>query len=110
MVNSKNIIEINKKHGGFVLNRSNLDFAVDMANKEKNIYRKNAYLIRGIVQGHAFFDGNKSTASEVVLKDFMKEKIKCNKRMFEKGIINLAKEKNTPIIKIERRLRRWCPK
>ncbi len=110
MCMKKEIIKINKKHGGIIINKSNLEFAVDRAKEEKNIYKSNAHLLKGIIQGHPFLDGNKSTASEVVLKIFSKEKIGCNKKSFEKGIINLAKEKNTPIIKIERNLRKWCKK
>ena len=108
MIKIDNIIRINKKYDGSLINRSNLDFTIERANSEKNIYKSNAHLLKGIVQGRPFLDGNKSTASEIVLRRFAKQKIGCNKNSFEKGIINLAKEKNTPLIKIERRLRKWC--
>lgn len=108
MVKIDNIIKINRKHGGSLINKSNLDFAVDRSNREKNIYKSNAHLLKGIIQGHPFLDGNKSTASEIVLRRFAKQKIKCQKNLFERGIINLANESNTSLIKIERRLRKWC--
>lgn len=110
MVSSKQIIKINKKHGGTLINKNNLDYAVERANKEKNIYKSNAYLLRGIVVSHPFLDGNKSSATEIVLKRFKEEKIKCNEKMFSKGIINLAKTNETSINKIQRRLMRWCTK
>ena len=110
MVNIEKIIEINKKFGGSLLNKSNLEFDTDMANKSKDIYRSNAHLLRGIVQGHTFFDGNKKTASAVVLSRFRKHGIKCNENQFAKGIVSLAQERNTPIKNIERRLKRWCPR
>ncbi len=110
MLNIKKIIALNKKHGGSLLNKSNLQFDIDRAKNAKNIYKSNAHILRGIVQGHPFLDGNKSTASELVLKRFKKEKIKCNPELFSRGIIKLARERNTPINKIERRLRKWCTK
>jgi len=110
MVKISTIIKINKKYEGSLINRSNLDFAIDRANAEKNIYKSNAYLLKGIIQGHPFLDGNKSTASEIVLRRFAKQKIECNKDFFTRGIIRLAKESNTPLIKIEGRLRKWCRK
>jgi len=110
MVSSRELIKINLKHGGSIINKSNLDYAVERANNEKNLYRSNAYLIRGIVVGHPFFDGNKSTASEIVLKRFEKQKIKCNEERFSKGIIKIAKLNESNINKITRRLMRWCTK
>ncbi len=104
------IIKINKRHGGVPLTLSNLDFALEKANREKNPYKKSSHLIRGIVQGHPFLDGNKSTAIEVSLRIFSKHGINCNKKEFKKGILKIAQEKNTPLIKIERRLRKWCKK
>ena len=110
MVKIDNIIKTNRRHGGALVNRSNLDFAVQSANKEKNIYKSNAHLIRGIVVNHPFLDGNKSTVSEVVLKRFAKRGIKCNKKLFEQGIVDIARSNEGDINKIKRRLEKWCPK
>ncbi|MBU0958398.1 MAG: Fic family protein [Nanoarchaeota archaeon] len=110
MVDVNNLIKINKKHGGVLIDRSNLEFAVDSANKEKDIYKSNAYLIRGVIVNHPFLDGNKSTASEIVLKRFKKEGIKCNREKFSSGLISIAKNNIGSIDKIERRLKRWCPR
>lgn len=93
--------------GGCPLNISNLDFDLDVANHEKNIYRKNAHIIRGIVCGHAFSDGCKSTAMEITVRNFAKKNIKCNKNKMVKGLVNIAQDKPT-IKQIENRLRKWC--
>ena len=103
------IIEINKKYGGHPIMGSNIDFDLDMAKKEKNIYRSNAYLIRGIVCGHSFSDGNKSTAMEVTLRRFNKNNIKCDEKRLSKFFIKTAIN-NYPINKIERSLRKICKK
>ena len=108
MIKTESIIRINRKHGGVLINRGNLEFAVDAANSEGNIYRSNAHLLRGIIQNHPFSDGNKSTASEIVLGRFSKRGIDCDKEPFERGMVRLARENNTPLIKIEGRLRKWC--
>ncbi len=67
------VIEIHKriieKYGGEsgILNRGELEFIVDWVNSHprKSIYWKVAILLRGIVSGHPFVDGNKRTAFEV---------------------------------------------
>lgn len=104
------IVKLNKKHGGNLINKSNLDFAVEKANNEKNIYKRNAHIIRGIIVNHPFLDGNKRTTTEIVLEDFKRNKYKCDKRKFEKGILNIAKQNEGNLNKISKRLRKWCSK
>jgi prophage maintenance system killer protein len=53
---------------GTPINLSNLEFDLELANNEKNIFRKNAHLLRGIIGGHPFLNGSKRTAVTVVLK------------------------------------------
>lgn len=103
----QDIIKINKKYGGNLTNKNNLDFDLDRANKEENIYKSNAYLIRGIVAGHSFSDGCKRTAIEVIVKRFAEKGISCNENKVVRGMVEIAKGVND-INKIERRLRKWC--
>jgi prophage maintenance system killer protein len=109
MLKVDKIIELNKKFGGSVLEKGNLDFDIDQANHEKNIYKSNAYVIRAMTQGHAFFDGNKRTALTIIARRFSKEGIKCNKEKLANGLVLFAKKKIS-INKIERNLKRWCKK
>lgn len=104
------IIRINRKFGRTLINRSNLEFDVEMANKEKNLYMANAYIIRGIISGHPFSDGNKRTALIVITNTFQKNKIRCDREKLTRGIINIAKENITDIKKISKRIRKWCLK
>lgn len=108
MVNVKVIIKLNKKFGGHLRDSSNLDFDVQMAKREKNIFKSNAYIIRGIIAGHPFSDGNKRTALTVITKRFMKDNIKCDKQKLTKGIASIARDNVTDINKISKRLRKWC--
>jgi len=109
-INKKKLISRNKRFGGALINKSNLDFAIDSANQEKNIYRSNAKLLRGIVSGHPFLDGNKRTTIATLTERFKNENIKCDRKAMTKGVVNIAKNRVVNINKIEKRLRRWCKK
>jgi len=69
------VIEIHdrlmKKYGGEfgILDRGNLEFSVDWVNThpKKSLFWKIAILLRGIVSGHPFVDGNKRTGFEVAM-------------------------------------------
>ena len=110
MVKIAEIIRINKKFGGALLNKDNLEFDIQMANEEKNIFKSNAYIIRGIIVSHSFLDGNKRTALEVISKRFSKEGVKCDEEKLLKGIINIAKDNISDVDKISKRIRKWCIK
>ena len=109
-ININEIIELNKKYGGSILNRSNLEFDLSKAREEKNIYRSNAYILRGIVSGHSFLDGCKSTAIKVITTRFAKENIGCDKNKLVNGVLRIAKGELRSISKIERGLRKWSMK
>lgn len=68
---TKQIIDLNQKiikefGGGSIgiLNKGNLDFIVSQMRVPKDIYRKAAYLMRGIIEGHVFLSANKRTGIE----------------------------------------------
>jgi len=107
---NKKVISLNKKFGGSLINKGNLDFTLDSANHEKNIYKSNAKIVQGIINGHPFLDGNKRVTISLISKRFMEKNIKCNKIQMTKGIINIAKNQINDLKIIERRLRKWCPK
>ena len=110
MCMKKEIIKINKELGGKLVRPSSLDFACDKIKSEKNIYKRNACLLRAIVVDHPFDDMNKSTATIIITRNFNKHKIKCKEEPFLKGIRNIAKKNIIDLNKIERDLRKWCPK
>jgi len=73
LITVEEIIEIHeriiRKYGGEsgILNRGILEFAVDWVNSHprKSIFWKVAVLMRDIISGHPFVDGNKRTGLEV---------------------------------------------
>ena len=104
------VIKINQRYGGSLMNISTLDFEIDLANREKNIYKSNAHIVRGIILGHPFSDGNKRTTVELIARRFAKFNIKCNEEQMVKGLVSIAKENIHEINKIEARLRKWTKK
>ena len=100
-------IKINRKHGGKILNKSNLDFDLEQAELQRSVFRKNAYIIRGIVAGHPFIDANKRTAITLITRNFAAAKIKYNKKKVLRGIVLIAKNNIQDINKIEKMQRRW---
>ncbi|WP_290899825.1 type II toxin-antitoxin system death-on-curing family toxin [Ferroglobus sp.] len=96
------IIEIHKeiieKYGGEsgILNRGELEFIVDWVNSHprKSIHWKVAILLRGIVSGHPFVDGNKRTAFEVADTILRSHgyRFKASKSQILKFILELAIE------------------
>jgi len=110
-INKDEIIKINKLLGGNLSRDGSLDYAVDVANKEKrNPYKKLAYLVRAIIVDYPFTDGNKRTALEIIVKELYKYKIRCNTEKLAKAITKIAKKNIHQIIKIERILRKCCQK
>ena len=106
----KEIVEKNKELGGTLVRPSSLHFACDRAFYEKNIYRKVAYIIRAIVVDHPFDDFNKSTAIITTKKMFKKEGIICSKEKLAIQVTKIAKRSTKSVIKIERILRKCCPR
>jgi death-on-curing family protein len=109
-LNVKSIIRQNRKFGGSLLNKSNLEYDIEKANKEKNIYKSNAYIVRAMVSGHSFLDGNKRTASEILIRRSAKEGIKFNREKLSNGMVNIAKNNISNINKIENMIRKWKKK
>lgn len=110
MVTKKEIVNLNKELGGKLVRPSSLDFALDKIKKEKNVYKRNANLIRAIVVDHPFDDMNKSTATIITMREFKRNNIKCKEEPYLRGIRSIAKNNITDLKKIERRLKKWCQK
>lgn len=110
IIKIQDLIRKNKEFGGCLINKSNLEYAIEKSNKEKEIYKSNAYLVRGIIVNHPFLDGNKRTTSDIIMRRFEKEGIRCDEKQLVKGIVNIAKKNIGDINKISNRLRKWCKK
>lgn len=106
----KKLIDANKVFGGSLANKSNLDFEVDMASKQKKPFRKAAHLTRAMTSGHSFTDGNKRTAIIAVTSEFADAGLKVDKKKIVRTMIKLSKTSEGDLNKIERRLRKCTRK
>lgn len=104
------LIDINRRFGGSLINRGNLEYSTSRMKQTQSIYSRNAHLLRDIISGHPFSNGNKRTATEYVVSDFSRYGYDCDREKFVRGMVRVAKTGVTDVRVIERKLRRWFTK
>jgi len=105
-ISKEDLLRINAGFGGGLVSDSSLDYAIDMQdNKKLGIYKKLAYLMRAILVDHPFTDGNKRTATFLVLGFANENKKEISKDILEHHITSIASQNITDIRNIEQRLR-----
>lgn len=109
-INKDKIIRANRVFRGNIHNPSNLDFEIDMANKNNNIYKSLAHTTRAMTSGHAFSDGNKRTAGVVIKSELAEKGIKLDNKKLAKSIVNITKSNEIDLNIIERRIRKAIKK
>lgn len=103
----EHIRAINGRYGGSLRNDAEIETALEMG-KGKSVYRKIAYLLRAILVGHPFTDGNKRTALMVAMAVLERSGIsigKENRENMVSEITNIAMHNMTDINRIERLVR-----
>ena len=106
----RRITNLNKTLGGKLVRPGSLQFGIDQYSQNKNVFKKNAYLIRSIGIDHPFSDFNKTTTINITIENFQKAGLKCNEQAYIKGVIGMIKRGETNIPRIEKNLRKWCKK
>jgi len=109
-INLDKIINVNRIFGGTLKDKNAIEFAIEEANKQKNVYKKLSYLIRSLTSDHAFWDGNKRTAITIILDSFSENNIKYDPNRLVNTIISLAETGEGNLNKIEERLRKCSRK
>lgn len=100
------LLRINEGFGGGLRSGSSIDYALDMQdNKKLGDYKKLAFLFRAIIVDHPFNDGNKRTAMYLALKFAEENKKEVDRNLLLQQIISIAKNNETEIRNIERRLK-----
>jgi len=105
-ISKENLLRINKGFGGNLRSDSSLDFAINVqTNNKLGHYKKLSYLLRALLVDHPFSDGNKRTATFLVLAfvDQMKKQIDMD--LLIHHIISIASKNITNIKNIEWRLK-----
>jgi len=105
-ISKEDLFRINHGFGGELVSDSSLDYALSMQDSKKlGIYKKLAYLMRAILVDHPFTDGNKRTASFLVLAFVEENKKEVNTEVLEHQVVSIASQNITDIRNIEQRLR-----
>lgn len=106
IISKEDLLRINQGFGGDLRSDSSIDFAIDMQkNKKLGEYKKLAYLLRAILVDHPFSDGNKRTATFLVLNFADQKNKQVDKELLLHHIISIAKQNITEIRNIENRLK-----
>ena len=105
-IGKEELLRINVGFGGGLRSGSSIDFALDMQDNEKlGGYKKLAYLFRAIIVDHPFNDGNKRTAMYLALKFAEENRKRVDRDLLLQQIVSIAKNNETEIRNIERRLK-----
>ena len=105
-ISKEDLLRINKGFGGNLRSDSSLDYAIDIqTNNKLGEYKKLAYLLRVILVDHPFSDGNKRTATFIVLNFAEQNKKQVERELLIQQIISIAKQNINNIRNIEQRLR-----
>jgi prophage maintenance system killer protein len=105
-ISKEDLLRINKGFGGNLRSDSSLDYAIDtQSNNKLGEYKKLAYLLRAILVDHPFSDGNKRTATFIVLNFAEQNKKQVERELLIQQIISIAKQNINNIRNIEQRLR-----
>ncbi|MBI5061864.1 MAG: type II toxin-antitoxin system death-on-curing family toxin [Candidatus Aenigmarchaeota archaeon] len=107
IITKEQIKWINEQYGGSLRTDAEIETALDLG-KGRNVYRKIAYLLKAILVGHPFTDGNKRTALMVSLAILESCEIKIagkQKENLVEEILKVAQENITDVNRIERLVR-----
>lgn len=106
IVTKEMIRSINEQYGGHLLSDAEIDSALCMG--KGNAYRKVACLLRALLVGHPFTDGNKRTALVVALTILEACDIAVDDKAKERlvaEVMDVASQNIENISTIERRIR-----
>jgi prophage maintenance system killer protein len=105
-ISKEDLLRINEGFGGNLRSDSSLDYAIDLQENNKlGEYKKLAYLLRAILVDHPFSDGNKRTATFIVLNFAEQNQKQVDRELLIQQIISIAKQNINNIRNIEQRLR-----
>lgn len=106
MINKQDIIEINRNfHSGIIVNGSSLDFALSHTKDSKDWIKQLAYLVRAILIDHVFEDGNKRTASNLMMTILEYQKLSYDPNKIDQIIIKILKNRINSVEEIRRMIK-----
>lgn len=103
MISVKDIIKINKKFdNGNIVNKGALEFAISSLKHTKDWVTQLAYLVRAILIDHVFEEGNKRTASALIISTLETHKKAYDPYNIDKTVVQIIIKNITNIAKIRR--------
>ncbi|MDP4012436.1 MAG: Fic family protein [Candidatus Nanoarchaeia archaeon] len=106
MITKEGIIQLNKKFdNGTVVNGSSLSFALSSLKGTKDWFKQLAYLVRAIVVDHVFEEGNKRTASAIIIYFFEAHKVAYDPYKVDKIITEIILKNIVSVEQIRRKLK-----
>ena len=102
-ITEKEVIGINQKFdNGIIINRGSLDFALNSIRKSQDWQEQIAYILRALLVDHIFHDGNKRTATYLLINALERENFGFHEEEIVKLSIKIAKESISDIKKIKK--------
>ena len=102
-ITEKDVIGINQKFNeGVIVNRGSFDFALNSIRKSQDWQEQIAYLLRALLVDHIFKDGNKRTASYLLMSALERESFSFHEEEIVSLTIKLARESLTDIKEIKK--------
>ena len=105
MFYKEELVNLNKKvSNGNIVNKSSLDFALSSI-KDKPWFDQVAYLVRSILIGHVFEDGNKRTAALLMMAYCTELEIGFDPERIPETIVTITSKNINNLGKIKRLLK-----
>ena len=106
MINIEDLVQMNKQFdNGIVVNKSSLEFALSLSKNTKDWIKQLAYIVRAILIDHVFEEGNKRTASALIMSVIEIHKLGYDPYKVDELIIEILKDNITDINKIRREIK-----
>jgi len=106
MIKIEDLVTINKQfHKGIIINKSSLDFAVSSTKDTKDWIKQLAYIVRAILIDHVFEEGNKRTASALIMSILELQKLAYDPQKVDEIIIKIIKNNIISITNIRRMIK-----
>ena len=107
LINKKDIIGINKEVecNGEFSNESSLEFALSIIKHKKSWLYELSYLVRSLLVDHVFQDGNKRTASMIIIYYLEQKNLNYDNEKIIKVILSISRKNISDINKIMRMIK-----
>lgn len=106
MIGVEDLVKINKQFdSGRIVNEGSLRFALSNSKYTKDWTKQLAYFVRAILIDHVFEEGNKRTASALMMAVLEEYKIAYDPEKVDSIIIEIIKKNITSIDKIRRMIK-----